>query len=333
MLSRQIMSLLKSYVLVVLICVPALGQDCCKTTGRPGPTTMPDGGPVVQSHDHTGMAWIAGGTFTMGTDAADAEPQERPARRVHVNGFWIDRTDVTNAQFRKFVEVAHYLTTAEQKVDWNELSKQLPPGTPKPSDEMLEPGSLVFVSPRHPVDLDDVTAWWKWTPGASWRHPDGPGSSIVGKDDYPVTQVSWFDAVAYAKWAGKKLPTESQWEFAARGGLEQKRYAWGDEDPISPTPRCNIWQGHFPDRNDAFDGYAGTSPVRAFAPNGYGLNDMAGNVWQWCADWYSPTERVTRGGSFLCSAEYCSGYRVSARHGTTPDTSLNNTGFRCVEDP
>jgi sulfatase modifying factor 1 len=311
---------------------------------------------------HREMAWIPGGEFTMGSDAQDAEPQERPAHRVRVSGFWMDRTDVTNAQFRQFVQATGYITTAERPTDWEQMKLQLPPGTPKPPDDQLVAASLVFVAPDHPVSLDDVSAWWHWTPGANWRHPAGPGSSIEGQDDYPVVQVSWDDASNYAKWAGARLPTEAEWEYAARGGLEGKKYCWGEGDPITPRPRCNIWQGIFPYRNDKANGHAGPTPVKSFPPNTYGLYDMAGNVWQWCADWfdvyayhsevaassgnplidpkgpdksldpsdpYTP-KRVTRGGSFLCSATYCASYRVSARRGTSPDTSLSHTGFRCV---
>jgi formylglycine-generating enzyme required for sulfatase activity len=274
----------------------------------------------------------------------------------------MDRTHVTNAMFRQFVESTGYVTTAERAPDWEELKKQLPPGTPKPPAEQLVAASLVFVAPDHPVPLDDVSAWWRWVPGANWRHPQGPDSSIDGKDNYPVVQVSWDDASSFAKWAGARLPTEAEWEYAARGGAEGKKYFWGDADPMNPSPRCNIWQGTFPYQSDKPAGEVGPSPVKSFAPNGYGLYDMAGNVWQWCADWYDiltyPSQvkaangqpiidpkgsdksfdtidpytpkRVTRGGSYLCSSTYCASYRVSARRGTSPDTSLSHTGFRCV---
>ena len=290
----------------------------------------------------------------MGSDAVDAEAQERPAHRVRVSGFWMDRTDVTNAKFREFVKATGYVTTAERAPEWDEIKKQLPPGTPKPPEDQLVAASLVFVAPDHPVSLDDVSAWWRWTPGANWRHPQGPKSSIEGKDDFPVVQVSWYDADHYAKWAGARLPTEAEWEFAARGGQEGKKYSWGDADPMTPSLKCNIWQGNFPYQNDKISADVGPSKVKSFPPNGYGLYDMSGNVWQWCADWYNtsayrsegkdPSEsgksfdpnnpytpqRVIRGGSFLCSATYCSSYRVSARRGTSPDTSLSHTGFRCV---
>jgi sulfatase modifying factor 1 len=306
-----------------------------------------------------GMVWVPPGEFTMGTDDPDSMANERPAHRVRVDGFWMDATDVTNAAFRRFVEATNYVTTAERKPDWEEMKKQLPPGTPKPADDQLVPGSLVFTPTPGPVPFDDLSRWWRWVPGASWRHPEGPDSNLDGKDDHPVVQVSWEDAAAYARWAGKRLPTEAEWEHAARGGLEGKRFVWGDEFRPGGQYRANTYQGEFPVRDTAADGYAGTSPVKAFPPNGYGLYDMAGNVWQWCSDWYradaheqgarqgccanpagprdcwDPTnpyapERVIKGGSFLCSPAYCESYRPSARRGTPPDTGSSHIGFRCV---
>ncbi len=295
----------------------------------------------------------------MGSDDPDLPRVEHPAHRVRVDGFWIDETDVTNAQFRAFVEATGYVTTAEKVPTLEEIMQQAPRGAPLPKKEDLVAGSLVFTPPDHPVTLDDVTPWWKWTPGADWRHPEGPDSSIDGKDDHPVVQVCWDDAAAYAKWAGKRLPTEAEWERAARGGLDGKKYVWGDEPFSAEHPQCNNFQGHFPDSNTAKDGYKRTSPVKAFKPNGYGLYDMAGNVWQWTADWYlpeayaltkdqgilvnptgpahsfdpreRPAERVQRGGSFLCCPAYCFNYRPSARMGCTPDTGMSHVGFRCVK--
>jgi formylglycine-generating enzyme required for sulfatase activity len=306
-----------------------------------------------------GMRWIPGGEFTMGSDAPDASRVEGPAHRVRVDGFWMDETDVTNAQFRAFVEATGYVTTAERTPTVDEIMSMAPRGRAPPKPEDLVPGSVVFTPPDHSVPLDDASRWQKWVPGANWRHPEGPGSSLDGRDDHPVVHVSWYDATAYAKWAGKRLPTEAEWEYAARGGLEGKKYVWGDEPFSEDRPQCNTFQGHFPDANTARDGYRRTSPVKAFPPNGYGLYDMAGNVWQWCADWWlpeayaltagrgtlvnptgpaasfdprqRPPERVHRGGSFLCCVGYCFNYRPSARLGCTPDTGMSHVGFRCVK--
>jgi formylglycine-generating enzyme len=316
-------------------------------------------GGEVRREAPTGMVWIPEGAYLMGTNDKESFPNERPAHLVQVNGFWMDQHDVTNAEFSKFVEATGYVTTAERKIDWEDLKKEAPPGTPKPDASALAPGSLVFTPTAGPVPLNDLLAWWRWVHGANWRHPEGPESSILGRENHPVVQVSWHDAVAYAQWAGKRLPTEAEWEFAARGGLESKRYVWGDDFKPGGKYMANTWQGQFPVINTAEDGFVGTSPVGAFPANGYGLYDMAGNVWQWCSDWYrvdtnieaasknvcrdprGPTEsydpgdpyspkRVVKGGSFLCNPSYCESYRPSARRGTPPDTGSSHTGFRCV---
>ena len=315
------------------------------------------------------MVWIPGGRFAMGSTDPLARADESPVHSVEVRGFWMDATEVTNAQFRAFVVATGYKTLAERPVDWEVIRKQVPEGTPKPPDEMLKPGSLVFTPPAADEPAEDYTSWWTWTPGASWRHPQGPASSIEGKDDLPVVQIAFEDALAYCAWAGKRLPTEAEWEFAARGGLNGKVNVWGDE-PVVPADgkswRANIWQGDFPRANAKADGFERSSPVKSFAPNGYGLYDMAGNVWEWCSDRYSETAyadrvraagasgvtidpkgppkshdprhplatdaRVQRGGSFLCNDSYCASYRPSARMATPADTSLEHLGFRCVKD-
>jgi formylglycine-generating enzyme required for sulfatase activity len=306
------------------------------------------------------MVWIPGGEFTMGTDLDLGWVDEKPAHRVRVDGFWMDQTEVTNAQFRDFVKATGYATTAEKPPDVEEILRQLPPDTPPPPREKLVPGSLVFQpTVGKLLDFRDYSQWWHWTPGANWRHPEGPGSSLAGKDDHPVVHVSWDDAVAYARWAGKRLPTEAEWEFAARGGLEDKPYVWGDEKPSDTRIFANVWQGEFPHQNTARDGFVRTAAVKSFAANGYDLFDMAGNVWEWCRDFYrvdlyrqragkgvivNPAgpdsaldprnprapSRVQRGGSFLCHESYCLRYRPSARHGCSPDTGMSHVGFRCV---
>jgi sulfatase modifying factor 1 len=313
---------------------------------------------ISNTRSRKGMIWIKGGKFSMGAADRKGKNDEYPRHEVKLDDFWIDKNEVTNARFRAFVQATGYITTAEKKPDWEELKKQVPAATPKPDDSLLVEASLVFIPTLHAVPLNDASQWWQWKKGANWMHPDGPGSSIVGKDNYPVVHVSWDDANAYAKWAGKRLPTEAEWEFAGRGGLIGQPYSWGSEEVESGKPKANTWQGHFPDKNTSWDGYAALAPVKSFSPNGYGLYDMAGNVWEWCADWYQPDyyrhlaghiavnpqgpssgygqanadipRRVVRGGSFLCNASYCLGYRVSARMGSSSDTGLENTGFRCV---
>jgi formylglycine-generating enzyme required for sulfatase activity len=317
-----------------------------------------------------GMVWVPGGEFLMGSDHKLAQSNERPAHKVRVAGFWMDRTHVTNAQFAEFVKATGYVTTAERKPEWETLRVQLPPNTPRLPDSELVPGAMVFVGTQKPVPLNDWSQWWAYVPGANWRHPQGADSGIEAKADHPVVQVSYEDAVAYAKWAGKRLPTEAEWEFAARGGLEQATYAWGDEFAPQGQRMANVWEGRqerFPMVKPVVSpqagGAVGTMPVRTFPANDYGLYDMTGNAWQWVADWYradffqqqarrgvsenpqgpvdsydpddpaAPADaprRVTRGGSFLCNADYCLSYRPSARRGTDPHNPMSHIGFRLV---
>jgi sulfatase modifying factor 1 len=303
------------------------------------------------------MAWISGGAFKMGSDRFYVE--ERPVHQVSVDGFWIDRTPVTNAEFARFVDATGYVTVAERRPD-----PALYPGAPP---ENLVPGSMVFTRTSGPVDLRNYANWWAWTPRANWRHPRGPGSRIKKLDRHPVVQVAYEDAEAYCAWAGKALPTEAEWEYAARGGLEQADFTWGDEELPGGRPMANSWQGRFPFENTLVDGYEYTSPVGTFPPNGYGLFDMAGNVWEWTADWYQarlPADsgkacctpqnprggreedsydpglpqfriprKVVKGGSHLCAPSYCFRYRPAARQPQMIDSGMSHLGFRCIVRP
>ena len=304
-----------------------------------------------------GMVWIPGGTFRMGEPEMSASmagmttmnnfADAKPVHLVQVNGFFMDRTLVTNAQFARFVQATGYVTVAEKKPD-----PALFPGVP--ADKLI-PGAVVFTPPAHAVPLTDVAQWWRYVPGANWRHPEGPESSVAGRQNYPVVEVCWEDAAAYALWAGKRLPTEAEWERAARGGLDQMPFVWSKTFAPGGRQMANTFQGRFPDRNTRTDGYGGTSPVGAFPANKYGLYDMAGNVWEWCADWYRPDyyavsprddppgptagfdpeepgvpKRAQRGGSYLCTDEYCSRYRPGGRGKGDPLTGASNAGFRCA---
>lgn len=313
--------------------------------------------PAVQA----GMVRIPGGEFLMGSpEGKSVNANELPTHRVSVSTFDLDEHEVTNTQFGEFIKATNYVTMAEKAPDWELMKTQLPPGTPKPAADVLVPGSLVFTPTTEAVPLSNAAVWWRWVPGADWRHPTGPTSNIDGLDQHPVVQVAWDDAAAYAKWAGKRLPTEAEWEYAARGGLKQKRYTWGDE-PLTDTigDRANIWQGNFPNKNLLADKFDRSAPIKQYPPNSYQLYDMAGNVWEWCSDWYAADEyarragtgvknpigpsasndpnepltpkRVTRGGSFLCHESYCESYRTAARRGTATDSGMNHLGFRCAK--
>jgi formylglycine-generating enzyme len=293
------------------------------------------------------MRRIEGGTFAMGSD--EFYPEERPVHRVTVDGFWIDEHSVTAADYRRFVRETGYTTVAERPLDAADY--------PDADPELLVPGSLVFRKTSGPVELNDVRNWWEYVPGAYWKKPAGPGSTINGRDRHPVVQVAYEDAEAYATWAGKSLPTEAEWEYAARGGLDGARFAWGEDEVPNGSRMANTWQGEFPWRNSKDDGFEGTSPVGSFEPNGYGLLDMCGNVWEWTSDFFrmqhddeverpccaprnprvsAPQSdepiprRVIKGGSHLCAPNYCLRYRPAARQGETVDTSTGHIGFRCV---
>jgi formylglycine-generating enzyme required for sulfatase activity len=325
------------------------------------------------------MVWVPGGTFWMGNEEfADA----KPLHKVYVDGFWMDRTAVTNAQFARFVQATGYVTVVERQPDPKNfpgfrvevfgfqpdyllcLGAGAGPGLASHSwggvfhaQGSLRPFSLVFRMPDRPVDVKRTppSRWWRPVPGACWMHPEGPFSDLKGRDDHPVVHICYDDAAAFAKWAGKRLPTEAEWEFAARGGLDRKPYAWGDEFMPQGKPMANTWQGEFPHRNTLEDGYLGTAPVGSFPPNGFGLCDMSGNVWQWCSDWYQPkylgdvsprnpqgpptshdpsepgvAKRVQRGGSFLCCDNYCVRYKMGGRGKGEPESTGNHIGFRCV---
>jgi formylglycine-generating enzyme required for sulfatase activity len=306
------------------------------------------------------MVWIPGGEFSMGAnDPPDmdevgmkATEDARPIHRVYVDGFFMDKTDVTNDQFAKFVKATGYVTVAERKPKAEDF-----PGAPP---ENLVAGSVVFSPPGHPVQLNDHFQWWDYVPGANWRHPLGPGSDLKGRRNYPVVHIAYTDAEAYAKWAGKRLPTEAEWEFAARGGLAGKPFVWGDSFRPNGKWMANTHQGHFPNTDTGEDGYVGLAPVAQYPPNGYGLYDMGGNVWQWTSDWYRPDyyqqlagagevarnpkgpdssfdpsepgqpKKTHRGGSFLCTNQYCSRYIVGTRGKGEISTGTNHLGFRCV---
>lgn len=311
-----------------------------------------------------GMVWIPGGRFERGAVSGDkmALDHEKPAHPVAVDGFFMDNTEVTNRQFNEFVKATGYITLAEQEINWEELKKQLPPGTPKPHDSILQPGSLVFRKPGQKVaNLYDFSQWWEWKTGANWKQPGGPGTSIEGKDEYPVVHLAYEDAVAYCKWKGRRLPTEAEWEYAARGGRANEVFNWGN-GAKNLAQMANTWNGEFPTENDLEDGYVGLAPVRSYPPNNFGLFEMAGNVWEFTSDWYNtnyynesreqgelrnPTgaerpfnphnplvqDKVIKGGSFLCNASYCASFRISARMSNSLDSSHEHLGFRTVATP
>ena len=359
-------------------CTPRSGPES-PTTAEPAPSVTQSGSGEVGTTTHAapvGMVWIGGGEFSMGgpgvaatvalrsglgagepmcTGLLDGFTDSDPVHRVFVDGFWMDETEVTNDQFARFVAATGYRTVAE----YAPKAEDFPGADPA----LLVPGAAVFVRPEGPVTLEDPLQWWRYVPGAQWRHPEGPGSDIDGKGNRPVVHVAYADAEAYARWAGKRLPTEAEWEIAARGGLDAKPYAWGDERlDTAGRWQCNAFQGRFPDADAALDGFRGIAPVRQYAPNGLGLYDVAGNVWEWCSDWYRPDtyrlraanggvvrnprgpsdsldpdepgvpKRVHRGGSFLCSDQYCARFLIGTRGKGAVDTGSSHLGFRCVRE-
>lgn len=299
--------------------------------------------------DTSNMVFIEKGTFWMGSDEGLAS--ERPAHQVTLDSYWIDKYPVTNKQYLNFVQHTGYVTYSERDPDPKDF-----PGVPK---DKLVAGSAVFKSPEQKVDMRNYLNWWFYVPGANWKHPEGFESDLTGRENHPVVHMTYTDVEAYCKWAGKELPTEAQFEYAARGGFEKKKYTWGDQPKHYTEPLANIWQGEFPYKNENIDNFMSTSPVGSFPPNGYDLYDMAGNVWEWTQDWFHPyyyknspkknpggvtkeesldpnepgiPKRVVKGGSFLCSENYCTGYRPSARMATDPLSSFGHTGFRCVKN-
>ncbi|MEG9327522.1 formylglycine-generating enzyme family protein [Salinimicrobium catena] len=330
-----------------------------KISSPPAPEVLTEKPEGIETPE--GMVWIPGGKFTQGAVEKDsmAMNHEKPPHPVQVDGFFMDETEVTNAEFKKFVDATGYVTVAEREISWEEIKKQVPPGTPKPPDSLLQPGSLVFKKPGKKVaNLYDFSQWWEWKIGANWKHPQGPGSSIEGKMDHPVVHVAYEDAAAYAEWAGRRLPTEAEWEYAARAGKEDEVYFWGS-DAAKLRDMANTWNGEFPTENLLSDGFEAAAPVKTFPPNDFGLYDMAGNVWEFTTDWYNVNyykqskdtglqinpqgaerpynphnpqvpEKVIKGGSFLCHDSYCSSFRISARMQTSLDSSHEHLGFRTV---
>lgn len=303
-----------------------------------------------------GMVWVKGKTFTQGAKQGDpfAMHREMPGHQVTVDGFFIDITEVTNKQFKAFVDATAYKTVAERVVDWEVMKKEFPDETPKPHDSILQPGSLVFNTCVGKItSMDNYTQWWSWQLGANWKHPEGPGSSIVGKENYPVVHIAFEDALAYCKWANRRLPTEIEWESAAQGDFTDAIYTWGNNSGIL-NEKANTWQGIFPVKNESKDGFEYIAPVQSYSPNSIGIYDMLGNVWEMTSDVFDEQnekktakylndtdktccfsnqdnrEHVIKGGSFLCNASYCASYRISARMGMRPDSGTNHIGFRTV---
>ena len=308
-----------------------------------------------------GMVWVAEKTFLQGAKDADlyAMPREKPSHKVKVDGFFIDITEVTNKQFKEFIDATDYLTIAEREIDWEEMKKQLPASTPRPHDSIMQPGSLIFnKNVNAVVNMENYSQWWTWKIGANWKHPQGPDSTIERQDNYPVVHIAYEDALAYCKWANRRLPTEAEWESAAQGKNTDAIFTWGNA-PDLLNKRANTWQGTFPTVNEPIDGFKYISPVKSYEPNSIGLYDMSGNVWEVTSDFFNSnyyktldntividnpkgaektytstnpyaTEYIIKGGSFLCNASYCASYRISAKMGLSPDSGSDHSGFRTV---
>ncbi|WGH74970.1 formylglycine-generating enzyme family protein [Tenacibaculum tangerinum] len=341
----------KSIFLIIIIFSVSIYFTNCKNK----PTK------VTKSKTPKGMVWVEGKVFLQGAKEADtyAMPREKPAHKVAVDGFFIDITEVTNKQFKEFVNATNYITVAERKTDWEELKKQVPAGTPKPHDSILQPGSLLFNKNVNAVaNMHNYTQWWTWKVGANWKHPEGPNSTINGKENYPVVHVALEDALAYCKWANRRLPTEAEWESAAQGTNYDAIFTWGNNAEVLNS-KANTWQGIFPVTNESKDGFEFISPVKSYEPNSIGLYDITGNVWEMTSDLFHEhyykqldisktivnpkgaaksyslsnpyqTEYVIKGGSFLCHASYCASFRISAKMGVTKDSSSDHMGFRTV---
>ena len=345
-----------SYYILAIFIMCLLGCDTSeKQTARivPADVKAPEG-----------MVYIPGGNFIMGSEGEYAMNDEGPEIQVKLDPYFMDETEVTNKQFEKFVNETNYITVAERPIDWEQLKKELPEGATKPHDSVFLPGSLVFTPPKTAVNLNDYSQWWRWVIGANWKHPQGPDSNIKGKDNYPVVHIAYEDAVAYATWAGKRLPTEAEWEFASRGNTAKTQFVWGEELTPQGDYLANFFQGDFPHNNTQMDGFTDAAPVMTFPENNFGLHDMIGNVWEWTNDLYRPDtkrqylangtklcynptgpkssydpndpyatqKRVIKGGSFLCSEQYCSNYRSTSRMASSIDSGQNHLGFRCVKD-
>ncbi len=341
-------NLLTSLIVFIFIFTACKNEN--KTVEKPTKVQAPDN-----------MVWVEGKTFLQGAKESDsyAMPREKPAHQVTVDGFFIDATEVTNEHFKAFVDATGYVTVAERPIDWEVMKKELPEGTPKPQDSVLQPGSLIFNKNVNAIaDMHNYGQWWTWKIGANWKHPQGPESTIDGQDNYPVVHVAYEDALAYCNWANRRLPTEAEWEAAAQGNNEDAIFTWGN-NPESLNKMANTWQGTFPTLNKPVDGFEYLAPVKSYEPNSIGIYDMSGNVWEMTSDYFNinyyqslkdsskPTnpkgatkaynpdnpyiqERIIKGGSFLCNASYCASYRISAKMGMSPDSGSDHTGFRTV---